>query len=114
MLLESKKLLEDIRQATDLLADFTRGKNLADYEADPFLRSAAERQFEIVGETLSRLGRADFGTLDRISQHRRIIGFRHILAHGYDVVEDAVVWDIVQHFLPVLRQEVAGLLAAAP
>ncbi|NIT57866.1 MAG: DUF86 domain-containing protein, partial [Aliifodinibius sp.] len=41
-----------------------------------------------------------------MSDYQRIIGFRNILAHGYDVVSDEIVWDIVQNKLPGLRQEV--------
>jgi uncharacterized protein with HEPN domain len=29
-----------------------------------------------------------------------------VLAHGYDVVSDEIVWDIVQNKLPGLRQEI--------
>ncbi len=43
------------------------------------------------------------------SEYQRIIAFRNVLAHGYDVVSDAIVWDIVQSKLPVLRQELDEL-----
>ena len=49
MRLESKKYLFDIKQAAGLLADFTRGKSFTDFQGDPMLRSAVERQFEIIG-----------------------------------------------------------------
>ena len=41
---EIRKYLFDIAQAGELLARFTAGKALADYQRDPMLRSAVERQ----------------------------------------------------------------------
>jgi uncharacterized protein with HEPN domain len=46
----------------------------------------------------------------RISDHQKIIAFRNQLVHGYATVRDALVWDIVQTGLPVLRQQAADLL----
>jgi uncharacterized protein with HEPN domain len=106
MELETKKLIYDIDQAVDLIIEFTAGKEFDDYATDALLRSAVERQFEIVGEAMNRLKRVDEQVLWQISDHKRIIGFRNILAHGYDVVSDEIVWDIVQNRLTVLRQEI--------
>ena len=106
MELETKKLLYDIDQAIDLVTEFTEDKTFEDYAVDALLKSAVERQFEIIGEAMNRLRRTDQQTLDQISDHRRIIGFRNILAHGYDVVSNEIVWDIVQNRLTVLRQEI--------
>jgi len=110
MRLESKTLLEDIRQALALILDFTRGKTFNNYESEALLRSGVERQFEIIGEALNRLNRVDAATAEQISQARRIIGFRNILVHGYDVVENTVVWDIVEKNIPVLHTEILSLL----
>jgi uncharacterized protein with HEPN domain len=107
---ESKKHLFDIAQAAELLAQFTRGKTLEDYVTDPFLRSAVERQFEIIGEALNRLLHDDPQTANRISEYRRIIDFRHFLIHVYHAISNETVWDILQTKLPVLRNEVAALL----
>ena len=109
MELEIKKLIYDLDQAVELISNFTQGKQLADYITDPLLRSAVERQFEIVGEALNRLKGLDRDTVARISDYQRIIGFRNVLAHGYDVISDGVVWDIVQNKLPNLRQEIDEL-----
>ncbi len=111
MRLESKKLLEDIRQAAELIEQFTKSKGFDDYAKDSLLRSGVERQFEIIGEALNQLVRIDPNTANQISQHRRIIGFRNILIHGYDVVKDAVVWDIVRNSLATLHEEVKSLLS---
>jgi len=112
MRLESKKHLFDIQQAGGLVSEFTRGKTLGSYRDDPYLRSAVERQFEIIGEALHRLSRGDPETIGRITEYRRIIAFRNVLIHGYDALSHDVVWDIIQTKLPLLQRGVEELMAA--
>ncbi len=110
MRLESKKYLYDILQAAGNLEQFRHGKGFADYEADVMLRSAIERQFEIIGEALRRLSKEDASTAARLTEYERIVAFRNILIHGYAEVDDRIVWDILQTKLPTLLQEVQCLL----
>lgn len=110
MPLETKKYLYDIQRAIELLQQFTSGKSFNDYQQDPMLRAAVEREFEIVGEALAQLAKRDPQLVAAISEYRRIISFRNILIHGYADVDDQLVWDIVDTKLPLLAKEVAGLL----
>jgi uncharacterized protein with HEPN domain len=108
--LEIQKYLFDINEACELLIQFTAGKTFSDYSADPMLRSAVERQFEIIGEALAQLLRLDPSLRSRISDAGRIIAFRNRLIHGYSSVADDVVWGILEANLPSLRKEVAALM----
>ena len=112
MQLEAKKLLEGIRQACEHILGFTEGKELSDYTGDTLLRSAVERQFEIIGEALNRLTKVEPNAANQIHHYRRVISFRNILIHGYDVVEDSVVWDVITSDLPALYEQVLNLLNA--
>jgi uncharacterized protein with HEPN domain len=67
-----------------------------------------------LGEALTRLAKIDGTLASQITNHRLIIGFRNQLVHGYDTIQDPIVWDIVQKDLPVLIQQVEGLLAGFP
>ena|SRR5215207_4530951 len=110
---KSPKLLDDIGIAAEFIFAFIDGKSFSDYERDMLVRSAVERQFTIIGEALTRLRSADPGVLNEITEHQKIIGFRHRLAHGYDEdIDNAEVWRIIQSSLPKLHSEVRGLLAA--
>ena len=113
MRLEVRKYLYDIQKAADLVAEFTAGKQRADYTREAMLRAAVEREFEIIGEALSQLDKIESGVAAQISEHRRIIAFRNILIHGYADVDDRLVWDVVSTKLSILRREVQGLLGQA-
>jgi uncharacterized protein with HEPN domain len=110
---KSPKLLDDISHACAFVGEVTASITLTDYAGNRLLRNAIERNFEIIGEALLRLGRTDPATAARISDFRAIIGLRNRLVHGYDSINDARVWEIVQDFLPGLRQEVDQLLQEA-
>jgi len=110
MQLESKKILEDIRLAAAHILEFTCDKTFNDYENGKMLQSAVERQFEIIGEALNRLSRVDPDTVSKINRFQRIISFRNILIHGYDIVENTVVWDVIQQDLTGLHKQVKNLL----
>jgi uncharacterized protein with HEPN domain len=102
--------LFDIARACVLLRQFTTGKTLAAYKADPSLLSAVERQFEIIGEALNQVLRLDAGLATRISNTNRIIAFRNRLIHAYASIADDVVWGVLETNLPTLQRGVEALL----
>jgi len=108
---DPKSLLWDARDAATAIADMTAGKSFADFDSDIVLRSAVERQFEILGEALGRLARLDPMLAARIPDLRQIVAFRNVLIHGYALIDRARVWRAVQDDLPGLRATVDDLLA---
>jgi uncharacterized protein with HEPN domain len=111
---EAKKYLFDIATAARHIMSFTEGKTFQDYQDDALLRSAVERQFEIIGEALAQLARLDEELAAHITDYRRIVAFRNILIHGYTQIDDLLVWDIVETKLPLLHHQVASLLDGEP
>lgn len=107
---KSPKLLEDIRDAAAFIREAVRGKTLDDYRRERLLRQAIERNFEIIGEAVNRLAQHDSDTAGRISKYRQIVAFRNVLTHGYDLIDDRLVWSTIDEEVPVLLTEVEALL----
>ncbi len=87
----------------------TADKTFSNFDGDIVLRSAVERQFEILGEALGRLARLDFELAARIPDLRQIVAFRNILIHGYATIDRARVCRTVQEDLPRLRDALLRL-----
>ena len=82
---EIKAYLHDI-QAGAYILEFTAGMSLEDYRGNALVKAAVERKFAIIGEALVRLRREQPELLESISDTEKIIGFRNVLAHGYDMI----------------------------
>ena len=108
---EAQKYLWDVHAAAERIARFTNHKTFDDYMRDDMLRSAVERQFEIIGEALNRLSQCDPETAQAIPDLPRIVSFRNILIHGYATVDDRLVWGVLEEQLSVLINTVSDLLA---
>lgn len=107
---KAPKLLEDIRDAAAFIREVAGDKTLEDYRRERLLRQAIERNFEIIGEAVNRLAQHDPDTAGRITKHRRIVDFRNLLTHGYDLIDHRIVWSTIDEEVPVLLAEVEALL----
>ena len=71
------------------------------------LQLALEREFEIIGEALVRIERIDADKLSlSIPDYRKIIGFRNLVAHGYDLIDDVILWDLATNHIPDLLEKI--------
>ena len=109
----AKKLLFDVLVSGRSIREWREGRSYSEYERDRQFRRAVEREFEIIGEALSRLTQADPTTAARIEGLNRIVGFRNRIIHGYDAVDDATVWGVAESHPPRLIAEVEALLREA-
>jgi len=108
---DAAKLIWDAQQALQRIQRFVARKDFAAYQSDELLRSAVERQFEILGEALNQLSRLDPNMAEKIPELPRIVAFRNILIHGYASVDDRLVWGVVESRLKPLLDVVAALLS---
>ena len=96
------KLLEDVRHSVSRIEHYIEGKALPDYLANSMLRDAIERRFEIIGEALRQLRQVAPEVAEGIPDLNAIIGFRNPIAHQYDDLRDAQVWETVWRDVPAL------------
>ncbi len=103
---EDLKLLYDIERSARLIVQFASGKTSSEYTSDVMLRSAIERQFEIIGEATNRLHKANPALVAKIDNYPKIISFRNLLIHGYDIVSHDVVWNTIEIDVPRLLEDI--------
>ncbi|MDF1606090.1 DUF86 domain-containing protein [Nocardioides sp. YIM 152315] len=109
---DARALLWDARSALALVLEFVDRRSWEIYQSDPMLRSAVERQFQIVGDALNRLSRVDPETAAGIPDLPRVVAFRNVLVHGYAVIDDELVWEVAITRAAPLSRMLDRLLAS--
>lgn len=107
---DPQKYLYDIVNCSEFLLQLTKDKTVENYKNDRVFRSALERELQIIGEAMLQLDRVSPETVEEISEHRSIIGFRHVLVHGYDSLDPDTVWNVVETKIAVLLNQAKELL----
>ena len=109
MKLEIKKCLFDINTSIDSIFEYLDGeRNFFEYQRNKLLRRGIEREIEIIGEAMNRILRIDPNFI--IENSRQIIDTRNWVIHGYDKVDDVIIWGIISNHLPKLKKEVEDYL----
>lgn len=107
---EVAERLGHVVESIDAIDAFVADITLEQYLASRMHRRAVEREFEIIGEALNIAARLDPTLTDHIAALRSIIGLRNRVIHGYETVDDTVLWATAHTNLPELRQQVLALL----
>lgn len=107
--IEIKKFLFDIHESIASIEQYLGDKrDFNVYMADKMLRRAVEREFEIIGEAMNRIEKLD-STIS-ISSKRQIISMRNRVIHGYDKIDNEIIWGTIVRHLPTLKIEIDLLL----
>jgi uncharacterized protein with HEPN domain len=106
-----EKYVVDIAAAAMDIREFVGAMSFDEYHANKLVKAAVERKFEIIGEALGRIARMSPKTAASIREFEKIIAFRNVVIHGYDVVSDPIVWDVIVNKVPLLIEDVERLQA---
>lgn len=96
--------IDDIVRSTELILEFTAGLDCASFVKDNKTAYAVVRCFEIMGEAAKKVPddiRSQYSDIP----WKLIAGMRDRLIHGYDVVDNNVIWRTVVKDVPALLEK---------
>ena len=106
---EIKKYLFDVKTSIESINEYLNGRrNFFEYQQNKLLRRGIEREIEIIGEAMSRILKISPDI--KIENARQIVDTRNWVIHGYDKVDDVVIWGIISNYLPKLYKEIITYL----
>lgn len=109
MQLKIQTYLFDIKTSIDSINEFlgdTRDFNV--YSSNKLVRRAIERELEIIGEAANKILKMD--NAFPLDNARKIVDLRNWVIHGYDRIDDVIIWTIITKHLPPLKIQVEELL----
>ncbi|CAN5119467.1 hypothetical protein BH11PSE2_BH11PSE2_18350 [soil metagenome] len=108
---EERLRLLAISQRIALVQSWLAGIEEIDFKSDLMARDAVAMSLLMIGETARRLDN-DTKTRSPEVPWPAIVSLRNRIAHGYETVDHALVWQIAQIDLPTLATAIDRLLAS--
>jgi len=101
--------LKDIFRSMTLTQKFIKDYSFSDFDKDEKTQYAVIRCFEVIGEAVKRLP-DEFRNLHPQIPWKAMAGMRDRLIHGYDVVDNEIVWNTIINTIPGLLEKIKKLL----
>jgi len=102
-------LLIDMLDAVDAILEFSEGMGYDDFLTDRRTRDAIYRNIEVMGEAVTRMPEYFLNGHPDVPW-AKIRASRNAFIHGYDKIDDRIVWNIVTQLLPPLRERLQVML----
>ncbi|MCI9172955.1 DUF86 domain-containing protein [uncultured Duncaniella sp.] len=105
-----EKRLGDVLSSIQKIESFveTRPKRFDVFCQDEMYRCAVLFNIAIIGEAIGQI--LKISPEIRITSSRQIVNTRNYIIHGYDSLDNEILWSIVINHIPKLKQEVLMLL----
>ncbi len=110
---DDRACLWDMLTAARAVQTFVEDRTFEGYLADLMLRSAVERQLEIIGEAARRVSKP-FQDAHPEIPWRPIQAQRHVLAHEYGEIKHEQIRRVATVHVPELIKQLAALLPKPP
>ena len=104
------KRLHDAMTAAQYIQQFIVGRTFQDFLDDVYFRSAVERQFEVLSESLKAAASHEPALNDLFPELHAIVGLRNRIAHSYDDLEEKTIWDAAVTEIPTLLPRLESAL----
>ena len=101
--------LQHVLDAINTVEEYLQGVNEEKFKATRLLQDGTIRQIEVIGEAIRHISKDTRKTYSEIPW-QDIAGMRDKLIHDYFGVDIEKVWDPAQEDLPVLKEQVIGIL----
>lgn len=108
--IRDKGRLEHIIDAIDTIMERANGLTYDNFVADKILFGGMVYYTMIIGEAAYKLSRA-FVAAHPDTNWQEIADMRHHLVHGYYQVDSTIVWEVIQHNLRHLREDILRYLS---
>lgn len=106
----TRKRLHDARDACRRIE-----LEVAGLDEDIYLRAttvtyAVNWLLMVLGEALNVALREEEALAEDIPDARTAIGLRNRIVHGYGSVDDTIIWDIAQNYVPRIKRQIEAAL----
>jgi len=98
-----------ILDAISAIIEYTEGIDLDTFIANRIIKDAVEKQLAVIGEACDNLTsvlKEDNPDVEWF----KIKGLRNRIIHQYFDIDIHVIWDIINHDLPVFKKQVTSIL----
>ncbi len=102
--------VEDMLESIESINEYLGNMTEVTFSEDKQLQDAVIRRLGIIGEAATRLTKDIRDTAPEVPW-KSVIGLRNIVIHEYSSISLGKVWDIVQHDLPPLKDNLQKLLS---
>ncbi len=95
-----------ILESIDKISNYTLGVHRNDFLKSTLIQDAVLRNLQVLSESTQRLSQKFKDKHPEIEWYK-IAGLRNILVHDYLGIDLEAVWNIIESYLPQLRETVA-------